>query len=99
MHVELQGYHLRSHPDTDPFLTISPLEVSKTPHILSGKPQILRWEVAKKDTLLLMPLSKQTLRDWASLNPLSIATTMTPNPIPFGRTNTVGNTLWLKERK
>jgi hypothetical protein len=64
----------------------------------------LRWEVAKKDTLLLMPLSKQDLRDWAWVKPSYIATTiqlnkMEQNLIRFGRTNTVGNTLCLKKRK
>jgi len=64
---------------------------------LSEKPQILKWEVAIKDTLLLMPLSKQDSVGWELQRLLSIATMMTVNPIQFGHTSTVGKTLWIRK--
>jgi len=50
-----------------------------------------------KDTLFLMPLSKQDSVGWELQKLLSIATMTKVNQIQSGHTSTVGNTLWIRK--
>ncbi len=93
----MQGFPLSLIQDTDQKKEMNWWEEFPTQVILSEKPQILKWEVAKKDTLLLIPLSKQGLKDWAWLSPSCIATMTKANLTQSGHTNTVGNTLWIRK--
>ena len=97
MHVELQGYRLPLIQATDQKKEMNWWEVLPTQATSLEKPQILKWEVAMKDTLFLIPLSKQGLKDWAWQKPLSIATMTKANQTQSGHTSTVGNTLWIRK--
>jgi hypothetical protein len=71
----------------------------RTPPILLESQQTLLCLAEVKDTLYLMPLSKQGLNVLELQRPSSIAIPTQVNLTLFGHTNTTGSTLWKKKEK
>ena len=95
----LQEYHLKSQVVIEQKTITTKSEVYLIPPILLESQQTLLCLAEVKDTLYLMPLSKQGLNVLELQKDLSIAIPTQVSLTLFGHTNTTGSTLWKKKEK